>query len=445
MILSEFNKNITSFLPEGVEGKRFLLAVSGGIDSMCMASLFLASELDLQFGIATVNFKLREGDCDLDQALVRDWAEERGIPFHTIEFDTERYAEEHSISTQMAARDLRYGWFYQLLEEHKYDYIAIAHNMDDSAETLLLNLIRGTGVKGLAGIRKVNGKVIRPLISVSREDIVEYVSKNNVPYRDDKTNFESHYFRNRVRNIIFPEIKKINPSFLKTISRTSSYFIQAEEVLDELYEAKRDVLCREENGCLIVDVPLLMREKHQEYWLHRMLGEKGFNSSQISDIKGAMGGQSGKVFSSAGYELLVDRGELKVYPLERANGETFSIDSPGVYTFGEVTFEIRFIEKTEEFHPFPKDGTLYFSADSIELPLVCRGWQKGDRFRPFGMTGFKKMSDFFKDAKMDKRSKETQPLLLCGEDIVCLPGVRIDDRYKIKTSTRMVAEVNILK
>lgn len=445
MVLSEFNKNITSFLPEGVEGKRFLLAVSGGIDSMCMASLFLASELHLQFGIATVNFKLREGDCDLDQALVKGWAEERGIPFHTIEFDTEGYAAEHSISTQMAARDLRYGWFYQLLEEHNYDYIAIAHNMDDSAETLLLNLIRGTGVKGLAGIRRVNGKVIRPLITISREDIVAYVAMNNVPYRDDKTNFESHYSRNRVRNVIFPEIRKINPSFLKTINRASSYFIQAEELLDELFESKRGKLYREEHGCLTVDIPLLMKERHQEYWLYRILGERGFNASQISDIKVAMGGQSGKVFCSPGYELLVDRGALKVYPLGKENGVTFAIDSPGVYTFGEVSFEIRFVEKTENFKPYPEDGTLYFSADSIEFPLVCRGWQKGDRFRPFGMGGFKKLSDFFKDAKMDKRAKETQPILLNGEDIVCLPGVRIDDRYKIKTSTRMVAEVHILK
>lgn len=444
MILSEFNRNLTSFLPDGVEGERFLLAVSGGIDSMCMANLFYASELGLKFGIATVNFKLREGDCDLDQELVRRWAAERNIPFHTIDFDTKKYAHDHSISTQMAARDLRYDWFYTLAEEHHYTYIAVAHNMDDSVETLFLNLIRGTGVRGLAGIRRQNGRIIRPMITISREEIVSYVQKRGVPYRDDKTNFESHYSRNRVRNIIFPEIKKINPSFLKTITRSTTHFIEAEEVLNELVEGKRGTLYREEKGVLHINIEQLLKEKHSGYLLYRLLEDRGFNASQTDDILAASEGQSGKLFRTGMYELLVDRGELKVYPLQNMDSGEFVIGLPGVYTYNGVSFEIKFMERGEGFDPFAEDGRLYFSADEIALPMVCRGWKKGDRFIPFGMKGFKKLSDFFKDLKMDKRSKESQPVILDGDNIVCLPGLRIDERYKIKTSTRIVAEVNIV-
>ena len=445
MILSEFDRNLTSFLPDGVEGKRFLLAVSGGIDSMCMASLFLASSLKPEFGIATVNFNLRPGDCDLDQELVRNWAAERNIPFHTIGFNTKEYAHQHSISTQMAARDLRYGWFYKLLEEHHYDYIAIAHNLDDSAETLLLNLLRGTGVSGLAGIRGQNGKIIRPLITIQRESIAKYVEENSVPYRDDKSNFESHYSRNRVRNVIFPEFRKINPSFLSTLSRNSLNFLQAEGVLDEFLELKRGELYREEGDLLLIDIAALSREKNRGYWLYRLLGEKGFNESQLLAIEEALSGQTGKMFSSATHEMVVDRDYLKVYPINVLDKAELHIGGAGVYNFAGIGFRITFFEKGESFNPLSEDGTLYFDADSIRLPMVCRGWRPADRFRPFGMTGFKKLSDFFKDVKLDRVQKDMQPLICDGENIVCLPGLRIDDRYKIKTSTTLVAEVKILK
>jgi tRNA(Ile)-lysidine synthase len=445
MILAEFDKNLTSFLPGSVEGKRFLLAVSGGIDSMCMASLFLASSLKPEFGIATVNFKLRPGDCDLDQNLVREWAYVHQVPFHTIEFDTKAYAKEHSVSTQMAARDLRYGWFHKLLEEHHYDYIAVAHNMDDSAETMVLNLLRGTGVSGLAGIRSQNGRIIRPLITFSREAIAQYVNENGIPYRDDKTNFESHYSRNRVRNVIFPEFKKINPSFLSTLSRNSLHFVQAEGVLDEFLELKRGVLYREDGEVLFIDMAALSRERNRGYWLYRLLENRGFNSSQLLDIEEALSGQSGKRFSSSTHEMVVDRGFLKVYPLKMFDNIEFHIALPGVYKFAGTSFEISIFEKGESFNPIREDGVLYFDADSIVWPLVCRGWRPADRFRPFGMKGFKKLSDFFKDIKMDRVQKDMQPLICDGENIVCLPGLRIDDRYKIKTSTTMVAEVKLLK
>lgn len=444
MLQSEFDRALTSLLPDGVEEKRFLLAVSGGIDSMCMAYLFLHSPLNLDFAVANVNFKLREGDCDLDQELVKSWCESNSVMFHTIDFDTKAYAKGHCISTQMAARDLRYNWFYDLADNHNYDYIAVAHNLDDSVETLFINLLRGTGIKGLAGIRDVNGKIIRPMLNITRGAIVEYVAQHRIEYRDDKTNFESHYSRNRLRNIVFPEFRNINPSFLQTVKRSSAYFTQAEELLDDLYESYRGTLYSEEGDVLYVDIDKLVKEKHKGYWLYRILSQRGFNASQQEDIENIMCGQSGKRILSATHELIVDRGCLKIYPLRQISDNEIIIDSPGEYLFNGVAFKLDFHIKDEDFDYQTKPGQLFFSADTISFPIICRGWRSGDRFRPLGMTGFKKLSDFFKDLKMDKRGKESQPVLVDKENIVCLPGLRIDDRYKIKTSTKIVAEVNIL-
>lgn len=450
MIQKEFDHNITSFLPHFSNSDRFLLAVSGGIDSMCMANLFYSSPLKLTFGIANVNFKLREEEGRGDQLMVKHWAEERGIPFYEIEFNTSEYAQEHSISTQMAARELRYNWFNLLMEEHHYDHLAIAHNISDSAETLFLNLLRGTGMKGLAGIRRTNGKIVRPLITITREDIAKYVADNNVPYREDRTNRESHYHRNRLRNVVFPEFKKINPSFIHTVTRSTAYFTQAEELLNDLYRQKEGVLyttSTDLNGgvSVIVNIPSLMEDKHKDYWLYRILSEYGFNSSQIDSVSEALLGQSGKVFTSSTHELIIDRGEIKIYPIMDDTHAEFMINSSGVYNYKGMKFKIDFFVKNRDFNPYTTPDHLYFAADHLKFPLICRGWLSADKFKPLGMKGFKKLSDFFKDLKMDKRGKESQPIIISGDDIVCLPGLRIDERYKIKTSTKLIVEVILVE
>lgn len=445
MLQSEFDSALTSLVQGDIRDKKFLLAVSGGIDSMSMATLFHNSPLKLTFGIANVNFTLRGEDSYLDQALVRKWAEMNQVDFYTIDFETAKYAKQNSISTQMAARELRYEWFYQLIDQYGYDYLSIAHNMDDSAETLFLNLLRGTGVKGLSGIKKTNGKIIRPMLTISRKRIVEYVEEHKVPYRDDFTNFESHYSRNRIRNVVFPEFKKINPSFLNTISRNTSYFSQAADVLDDLYKEKEGTLYRTEGDTFLLDINELMKEKRVDYWLFRILSEKGFNTAQVASIKSSLSGQSGKVFRSPDHELVIDRGFLKVYPLGEDSSDAYlSISEPGVYTFRGVSFKFDIFIRPEGFKPIPQDGQLFFNAQDIKFPIICRGWIAADKFRPFGMKkGFKKLSDFFIDLKMSKRDKERQPIFTEGENIICLPGLRIDDRYKITTSTNIIAEVVI--
>lgn len=446
-IIREFNNALAGLSDGRVEGRRYLLGVSGGIDSMCMAELFLRSELHPQFAVAHVNFSLRGEESDGDMASVEEWGRLHGVRVFTRTFDTKAYASENSVSTQMAARELRYGFFKELMDSEGFDFLSIAHNLDDSIETIFLNIARGTGLRGLAGIPVRNGRIIRPLLGVSRAQIRAYVAEEGVSYRDDHTNFESHYARNRVRNIIFPEFRKINPSFLNTVRRDSEYFREASQIIDGVYEGVRSRTCAQDGGVLLIDTRALLAEGHCGYWLNRMLREYGFNSGQVADIVRCMdSGQNGRVFRSGSHELLYGTGRMKVYPLMREEEGELCIDRPGVYNFKGLRFRIDFFPKPADFSPMSDGSVLYFAADALSMPLQCRGWRPADRFRPFGMRrGSKKLSDFFTDLKLDRIQKQAQPVLLDADgSIVCLPGLRIDDRFKIKTPTTVVAGVSIL-
>lgn len=446
-IIREFNSALAGLSDGRVEGSRYLLGVSGGIDSMCMAELFLRSDLHPQFAVAHVNFSLRGEESDGDMASVEEWGRLHGVRVFTRTFDTKAYASENSVSTQMAARELRYGFFKELMDSEGFDFLSIAHNLDDSIETIFLNIARGTGLRGLAGIPVRNGRIIRPLLGVSRAQIRAYVAEEGVSYRDDHTNFESHYARNRVRNIIFPEFRKINPSFLNTVRRDSEYFREASQIIDGVYEGVRSRTCAQDEGVLLIDTRALLTEGHCGYWLNRMLREYGFNSGQVADIVRCMdSGQNGRVFRSGSHELLYGTERMKVYPLMREEEGELCVDRPGVYNFKGLRFRIDFFPKPAAFSPVSDGSVLYFAADGLNMPLLCRGWRPADRFRPFGMRrGSKKLSDFFTDLKLDRIQKQAQPVLLDADgSIVCLPGLRIDDRFKIKTPTTVVAGVSIL-
>ena len=423
-ITREFDLALSSLSGGGADGHRYLLGVSGGIDSMCMARLFLDSSLHPDFAIAHVNFSLRGEESDGDMDSVVEWGRANGIQVFTRTFDTHAYSAENSISTQMAARELRYGFFSELMESEGFDLLAIAHNLDDSIETIFLNIARGTGLKGLSGIPVRNGRIIRPLMGISRARIREYVESNGVSYRDDRTNFESHYARNRVRNIIFPEFRKINPSFLNTVRRDAEYFREASDIIDGVYAGVCSRVCSTSgDGVLTIGIQALLQEGHCGYWLNMMLREYGFNSG---------------VFGA-------DR--MRVYPLTQEEETELIIDRPGVYNFKGMRFRLDFFPRPVAFNPVSDGSVLYFAADSLSMPLTCRGWRPADRFRPFGMQrGSKKLSDFFTDLKMDRMQKLSQPVLTdAAGQIVCLPGLRIDDRFKIKTPTTAVAGVSIIR
>ena len=444
----EFASALESLSGGTLKGHRYLLGVSGGIDSMCMAELFLRCALRPDFALAHVNFSLRGEESDGDMASVLSWGERNGIKVYTRIFDTKAYAAEHSLSTQMAARNLRYGFFSELMRAEGFDLLSIAHNLDDSIETIFLNIARGTGLKGLSGIPVRNGHIIRPLLGVSRAQIREYVERNGISYRDDHTNFESHYARNRVRNIIFPEFRKINPSFLDTVRRDSEYFRQASEIMDDLQKDVSDRVCRRDGDVLLIDAAGLTANRHYGYWLYMILRDYGFNSTQVSDIERCLRtGQPGKLFRSGSHELVLAKDSLKVYPLQEEEDTEFLIEGPGVYNFKGTRFRIDFFPKPADFNPVSDGNSLYFAADRLLMPLLCRGWKPADRFRPFGMRqGSKKLSDFFTDLKLDRVRKLSQPVILdAAGHIVCLPGLRIDDRYRIKAPTTAVAGAFIIR
>lgn len=400
---------------------------------MCMAELFKDSSLHPEFAIAHVNFSLRGEDSDGDEAFVREWAESNGVAFFTTRFDTLSYAAEKSVSIEMAARELRYGWFGALLDEHGFDWLAVAHNRNDAAETMYLNLLRGTGIRGIAGMKELSGRIMRPLLSFTREQIEDFARQKGISHREDATNGDSRFARNRIRNEVFPQFAQINPAFLEISSREMTHFAEIETILDELLEQKKTRLTRHEGDAFCIDIEQLGGESQPRYWLFRLLQPFGFSEDILARMETALEGQSGKTFLSSTHKAIRDRRYLKIYPLDEAD---------------PVQVDISVSDVPEDFDPHSKDGNvLYVDADKVNLPLACRRWQPADRFRPFGMKGFRKLSDFFTDLKLDLEQKQRQTVVTTLDDegfeqIVCIAGLRTDDRYRVTPETKRVARIS---
>ena len=300
-----------------------LLAVSGGIDSMCMADLFRRT--GLPFAIAHCNFRLRGEESDADEALVRDWAAANGVTFHTESFDTAAFASSADVSIEMAARELRYRWFARLSGEHGYKVLCVAHNANDNAETLLLNIARGTGMKGLSGMSAESVspysapeyplRLVRPLLSFTRRQIEGYVRAHSVPYREDRTNAGTEYRRNKIRHLVLPVMEQMNPSFIRTVSDEMRYFAQAGSIADSYYRNMSASLVKEDGDEVSMDLSGLLSAGNWEYILYRFLDTYGFNSSVVSSLTNLLkSGRtiSGKHFHSADYILLTASGRLIV-------------------------------------------------------------------------------------------------------------------------------------
>lgn len=442
----KFDKALSDLSASGeVTSHKYLLGVSGGIDSITMAELFFRSPLKPSFAIAHVNFSLRAESSDADAEFVREWSADRGIKAHFLKVDTKEYAHSHCQSTQMAAREIRYNWFEKLCSEYGYDYICIAHNRDDVVETILLNLTRGTGIKGIGGIPATNGKIIRPLLNFSRQEIEEYAALNRYGHRDDHTNFESHYARNRIRNIIIPEFRKINPSFSSTMKHNGEIFAQAAEVLENLYLQKRELFCREDKyGTLHIDTAALAKEGNVEYWLYMILRDFKFNSSQIADIEEAIGEEPGRLFQSEKHTLATTATSLVMLPTSELHPVPIEITGCGRYSFGGREFELELFEDKGYLQYLNKNGIHCIDATETIFPITCRSWKNGDRFFPFGMKGSKKISDFYKDLKIDCLNRDRIPVLCSKGDIISIVGLRSDERFRVRDNSRRVLVVKSL-
>ena len=434
-------------LTAGRPDSRILLAVSGGIDSMTMADLFRNSALRLPFAVAHFNFQLRGADSDGDASLVKEWCRRADVPFFCQTADTAAYAAAGGLSIEMAARELRYAWFAKLAGEQGFTHVAVAHNLDDSAETLLLHLLRGTGIRGLAGIREdvplpgaENVRVIRPLLSFSRREIESFALRSGVGYRVDATNSDISVARNRIRHQVFPQLARINPSFLQTFQAEMRQFRQTEQLLDRIFDEEKAALETEADGVRTISIAALRRKGQVAWWLYRLLDGCGFPAARLAQIETALDAQSGKVFLSATHRVVKDRDSLRVYPLATAEPDDLT-----------ARLDVRCFVRMPEFDPKQKpEGTLFIDAERVRLPLTARPPRTGDRFRPFGMThGSKLLSDFFTDLKLDVEQKRREVVVTArnengDEVIVAIAGRRIDDRFKVSAATRKVAAISLL-
>lgn len=429
---SRFDAKVSALTASCAEGCRVLLGVSGGIDSMTMAHLFLHSCLKMPFAVAHMDFSLRGEESDGDRSFVEEWCSATGVRCFTKKVDAAEYSRSRGISVEMAARELRYSWFEDLRKEEGFDYVAVAHNLNDSVETMYLNLLRGTGLRGLAGIRAANGHIIRPMLEFSREEIERFAAAQGIEYRTDSTNLQSSFARNRLRNEVFPHFRKINAAFLRTAEQEMNRFARAEEILSEVYSSKEGRLYRQENGALHIDIALLKREKYCDYWLFRLLDGYGFNSSQIAQIEDCLDTQTGKRFLTSTHVALFDRGFIKVYPI---SGEAQASVSWTIFA------------RPEGFDPkVSPSGVLHLDADKVEMPISTRPPKDGDRFIPFGMRGSKLLNDFFADIKLDVEQKKHQTLVVSASgDILCVAGLRIDDRFKVTARTENILEITLSK
>ena len=443
----------------------FLLAVSGGMDSMCMADLFLSEFGPEAFAIAHCNFHLRGEESDGDETLVRNWADSNGVRFHRTDFDTEGHAAGNAVSIEMAARDLRYGWFAKLCGEFGYRAVVVAHNANDNAETLVLNLLRGTGLKGLHGMAEVSSLtasqgtfLLRPLLSFSRKQIEGYVFANKVPYRDDSTNALCEYKRNRIRNEVFPIFEKINPSFVRSLNREIGYFSEAGDIVEDWCRAQLPEVVEITENKVRINLPALMARRQWRYLLYYIVEPYGFNSQTLASIEALLESDrtiSGKRFDSPTHTIITERDGLLLLPKMAADLDVESImpvRGSGIYNFNGSRWQVEVLEWSEDMPLKQPNGTLIADADKLLFPFVCRRWRQGDWFIPLGMRGRKKVSDLYADLKYGALEKDASVMIVdtrsegLAEDqhIAGVLGVRLDDRYKVTSSTKTIIRITIL-
>jgi len=419
-------------------GDKILAAVSGGRDSVVMALLLHAA--GVKFSIAHCNFHLRDEESLADENFCRELAETLQVPFHKADFDTSAYAAALKISIQMAARELRYRWFEEIREEHQYDYIALAHHQNDSVETVLLNLVRGTGIAGMHGILPKRENIVRPLLFLTRNEIDEIVESNAIAYREDHSNFSSKYARNKLRLEVIPQLKELNPSLEETFEKNIARFASLETLLYSTVEKLRVELFASSDGCRYkINLEKLKQIKPLELLLYELFRPFNFNESVLKDLINTWNGQAGKVFFSSSHQLLLDRNELLLFPIDRSAKEIVKIrQGQKEVRWENSTLNSRVIPAVE-FNPEVNPSTAYFDTDLLQYPLQIRSWIEGDWFFPFGMKGKKKLSDFFISEKISRAEKAEIPILVNGNgDVLWVCGYRSDDRYKVTSRTRKV-------
>ncbi len=419
-----------------LHGKKILVAISGGLDSVVLAHILQALGYDLS--LAHCNFQLREQASAADEYFVKTFGKTTGILTETIRFDTEKIAKEKKQSTQVIARNLRYAWFEEVKEKHALDYIATAHHADDNLETFLINLSRGTGLDGLTGIPAINKSVVRPLLPFSREEIFAYATKHQLSWREDQSNTEIKYLRNAFRHKVLPVLKEINPQILNAFSKTTSHLQESQQLItDHIKTVKSSILQTTTAGTIHLNIADLLRCSKPKAYAYQLLKEYGF--TEWNDIENLLTAQAGKQVFSKTHRLVKDRDVLLLTPIKKQDSkEQYSI-ALGV---AKITTPIilQFTPVSKETSPF--SHSICVDKKLLKFPLHVRKWEKGDYFYPSGMHQKKKLSKFFKDEKMSLLEKEAV-WVLCSEtnDIIWLINKRQDNRFIVHTSTQEILKI----
>lgn len=419
-----------------ITGEKILLAVSGGIDSMVMTHLFIYS--GIKIGIAHCNFTLRSDESDSDEEMVSRFAADNKIDFFTIRFETKSYARENGLSVQMAARELRYDWFEKIRKEHGYKSVAVAHNLNDNIETLLINLIRGTGIAGLTGMKPSSNNIIRPLLFASRKEISDFCEKNRISYREDKSNADTKYLRNKIRHIIIPLLKEINPSLESTLNETAEIFRGINEIVSDYTTSLRNDLSVQRNGCSVFKTGKLNPYLHNRALLYELFKPFGIADVTLDDLINITGGKTGSRLITGSHIILKNRNEILVSPLTDKGETHIMIDRPADLKMITGIESVKSAKVTKNFRIPQGSSTACLDAEKLTFPLILRKWHAGDSFYPLGMKHKKKMSDYFTDNKYSLIDKAHSLILESDSKIVCILGDRIDDRFKITDQTKKV-------
>lgn len=428
-------KNIIKEQSLFTSGKKILLAISGGIDSVCL--FYALRELNYDIELAHCNFKLRGKESDEDEIFIRNLAKKFSVKLHSQSFDIQNSFKDDKRSVQMIARDLRYDWFQEIFENNLYDSIVTAHHIDDNLETFFINLIRGTGVKGLSGIKYKRDNIIRPMILVHKDEIHEYATKNKIKYRVDTSNFKNDYVRNKIRNKIIPLIKEVNPSIGKTISNEIMIFNEAQQIISKYIRELSHKIITNDESTIKINIEILLGFSGYKLVLYEIIKDYGFK--YIDKILKAVRRQSGKQFFSSTHKLVTNRKEILIAPIKEKEILEFKVKKTNI----DFPVKMRFNVSKSDFIS-PNINIASFDYNKLVFPLSIRKWKSGDKFIPLGMKKFKKLSDFFIDEKYSILDKENQWILCSHENVIWIIGRRIDERYKIDSKTKKVYLAELL-
>lgn len=448
MTLSEkFNQRVRQDFPLAT-GKKIIMAVSGGIDSIVMMHLFYSIGQTCE--VAHCNFQLRGEESDNDEKFVAQIAKDYNFQFHSNIFNTSEYAEQNKVSIQMAARSLRYEWFEKLSVEFNADYITTAHHANDNAETMMLNLIKGTGLAGMHGIKLINGKIIRPLLFTSRKEIEEYAKQQKLVWREDASNQDDYYLRNKLRHHVMPVLEDINPDFTSAMLHHAGFVRKYESLVESyLSELIKRIVKTFYNGAVQeIDLRKLMDTAAPEIVLYHILKHTGAGAVLCESIISTT--DPGSVFLTSKYKIVRERETISVFSAQFLNDDEFTFETfehSLQLPYGKIEVSKHILNETAEMKQLPEFGnknSVFVDSAAIKFPMVIRKWKSGDTFQPLGMKGRKLISDYFIDSRFTSIMKETVYLLLSDNEVVWIVGHRPAEIFKIKETTTTVLKLTYI-